>query len=121
VKLNPDTATSTEIRDWLAVDDGWVRDPAYQDGFQANWKWMKQSNGRTNTMGWTHPYPHTLDGAAAAMPLGWTVYLDAVKWDAWPDSAMQTGSHEKTPRTNNEIEDRYRLAMKCRLSERSGK
>ena len=114
------TATVDELRDWLAVDDGWTKRKAtghpIMHPFPPNdYKWFWDFKG---TMGiWEHPHHHTRDGAADAMP-------DGLEWGRYPSLfqswvAFRPGRPDvEVPDTGDEIADRYRLAVLCRLAER---
>ena len=110
--FNPDTAPIDEVRDWLR-DELWtigLPDDPYSCGV-----WVRKDGtpGHWNTT--HHPYPPTLDGAASAMPAGWTVCCTPRFWDAFcnrPHFLVQVH------RTACEIEDRYRLAAKAVQAEK---
>jgi len=125
------TATVDELRDWLAVDDGWTKRKAtghpIMHPFPPNdYKWFWDFKG---TMGiWEHPHHHTRDGAADAMPDGWYWIRDGAATSHRPDGlllrwvACERGANNwrvvEVPDTGDEIADRYRLAVLCRLAER---
>ena len=111
--LDPRTATLDEIRDWFAERDGWTLEPVTQCF------WEKVVEYGTLRVG-PHPYPDTRDGAASAMPEGWYWVREGASFSHRQDGLMlkwkacQRGADNwrivETPDTNNEIDDRYRLA-----------
>lgn len=103
------TATVDELRDWLAVDDGWEPYTASND--VTVWH---RGEVTVNYEVSPHPHPPTLDGAAAAMPKGWDWWKVTAEWAA---QAAHTPMI-RIPDTGDEIADRYRLAVLCRLAER---
>lgn len=123
------TATLDELRDWLAGDDGWNYEPLVvnDDGAVAGgwWRWVALSTLKARS--WCknprHPHPPTLDGAAAALPEGWAWWrlLGFREWyAAQPDANGRiTGWGVTIPDTGDEIADRYRLAVLCRLAEKA--
>lgn len=116
------TATVDELRDWLAVDDGWNRWQVATtvDGVTTlgrdTWHAPNQEGKNTIVFG-PHPHPATRDGAAAAMPDGWDWWKVTAEWAAQASHAPMI----RTPDTGDEIADRYRLAVLCRLAEREVK
>ena len=120
--MNPDTMTLTELRDWHARNDGW----RYETG--PIWQWRKCNEqgelvASLNPVPDDHPFPATLDGAAAAMPLHWwwrkfDAPRDITRWEAFrmdPDHIVELAG------TDCEITDRYRLGMKAKLAEKETK
>lgn len=100
MKIDPRTATLDEIRDWFAERDGWTLEPVTQCF------WEKVVEYGTLRVG-PHPYPDTRDGAASAMPPGWQWTKGHLIWRAMlRDWATNVSVND----TNNEIDDRYRLA-----------
>jgi len=113
------TATVDELRDWLAVDDGWH----YEAGVEGDPVWCKLTDLESwnpsrsdypSGSQYDHPFPPTRDGAAAAIPKGWDWWKVTAEWAA---QAAHTPMI-RTPDTGDEIADRYRLAVLCRLAER---
>jgi len=123
--VNPQTMTLDEVRDALAVMDGYNKwnvattvDGVTNIG-RETWHAPNQEGKTTINFG-PHPYPATLDGAASALPKGWTwsKYVDDREnedgWYAWRKTYRGVGHY---PITGNEILDRYRLALACRIAE----
>ena len=96
MKIDPRTATLDAIRDWFAKRDGWQ--------FQYNSWW------HPTIMASVHPYPPTRDGAAAAMPSGWDWWREPCRINSSQWVAYTNNNAVRVPDTNNEIDDRYRLA-----------
>lgn len=103
--IDPHTAPIDTIRDWLAERAG------------------LELHGPPSA----HPFPPTLDGAASAMPVGWSIKIVTHKGNcqatAWPSRLDRLPSvhspynpivrfHEAT----TEMEARYRLAAACILA-----
>ena len=118
--MNPDTMTLTELRDWHAREDGWT--PLTADG------WLAPNREPWGAVIHAHPFPATLDGAAAAMPEGWewqrrrgypTPQGSPLFWEAfiWEPKHHKVYAND----TGDEITDRYRLAMKAKLAEKESK
>jgi hypothetical protein len=102
--MNPNNMTAQQAADWCAVDDGWR---AYPDGL-----WYKVGHYPLHD----HPHPLTLDGAAAALPEGWSVnllftYTDG-KWGAKAFGPAGMWSIDGP----DELTARYRLAVACRMA-----
>ncbi len=122
--MNPDTMTLTELRDWHAREGGCVFVPhrIFSDCPDLG-KWIR--NGRALEQ---HPFPATLDGAASAMPKGWEwgrgyAYpasgMARIRWVAfrWEPTYLEL----EILASDDEITDRYRLAMKAKLAEKETK
>lgn len=113
--FNPHTATQQELRDWLAGEDGWVK---VKDVYGGD-AWRKRSLLHDPHSNWSHPHPPTLDGAAAAMPVGWWWLRSELSYgETWwlagpPDMNLYT---VKILDTGDEITDRYRLACLARVA-----
>ena len=108
------TATLDELRDWLAGEDGWVDHTTCPDGWDSRpWK-----NHTTKASSQDHPHPPTLDGAAKALPEGWEWSRANGVWHGWHDLCTKAcGCVEpSTDDTGDEIADRYRLAVLCRIA-----
>lgn len=108
--MTPNEMSLDQCRDWLAREDGYVPILTGDGGAYP-----------------PHPYPPTLDGAAGAMPEGWTWakgYTVSVGMGAPPSgvawSAKFVGDYARLSAsvwsTGNEILDRYRLAVACRMA-----
>lgn len=135
-------ATVDELRDWLAGEDGWHK-PGTPMPLTGGWcvataerqsfvygHWWKafpphvvgERQSTTLMRVYNHPHPPTRDGAAAAMPEGWawSRLLGFREWyGAKPDASGRIAGWGVTiPDTGDEIADRYRLAVLCRLAER---
>lgn len=107
--MNPTEAaamTTDQLRDWCAEDDGWHK------VFDRTW-----SKPLERKHGFNHPYPPTLDGAAKAMPDGWTWTRDNGKWRAHHPYPMELVVDD----TGDESADRYRLAVMCRIATKEAK
>lgn len=125
------TATLDELRDWLAGDDGWEKftDHDYHGGNKVDIAaWRKHQPqlaiinfGSPWRVLWVHPHPPTLDGAAAALPEGWDWSRANGVWHGWHEACTKAcGCVEpSTEDTGDEIADRYRLAVLCRLAEKA--
>jgi len=117
------TATVDELRDWLAVDDGWNRwrVATTVDGVTTlgrdTWHAPNQEGKTTINFG-PHPHPPTRDGAAAAMPEGWRWIRGGNRWSGIHPGSVVHWKDAHIPDTGDEIADRYRLAVLCRLAER---
>ena len=108
--------TTDQHRDWCAADDGWRR--IAEDTETGRWRWQKHLRTGDVDKREGHPYPPTRDGAAKAMPEGWKWSRDTGdNWRAW----IGWETSVETPDTGDEIADRYRLAVACRLAERDVK
>ena len=113
--FNPHTATLDELRDWLAREDGWVylkNDPIWGDVWER--RVVNALGDSVHSLTTDHPYPPTIDGAAAALPEGcrWTFNGEgffAWKMTEWIPLAT-------TASTGDEITDRYRLACLARVA-----
>jgi hypothetical protein len=130
--MSPITAETTDVRDWLAVRAGWVREPKFQRGFEEKWFWHRSANIYNNNkperIGWTHPYPHTRDAAADAMPKHWTwerateptgpYPCDFVSiWKAYRMEPSFKEVRFTVPATSDEIANRFTLAALCVLAD----
>lgn len=106
--MTPNTMTLDEVRDELARMDGWNKRPS--------------NNGilwYANNGAWTyfHPHPATLDGAAAALPEGWSWIRGGNRWSGIHPGSVFSWKDTRVPDTGDELLDRYRLALSCRLAE----
>ena len=121
--FNPHTATQQELRDWLAEQDGWAK---VKDVHGGN-AWRKRSLLHDPCSNWSHPYPRTIDGAAAALPEGCSWWVDCrlvqtangSEWAWLWKVRIQVGNGVKYVeciRTDDEITDRYRLACLARVA-----
>lgn len=104
------TAPLFELRNWLAEMDGWRCYPADPDPY-ARWKRGDEAC--------EHPCPATLDGASGAMLEGWEwsrypTPSQTMMWAAWKRG--KPGYPVKLMATDNEIDDRIRLAALCYLA-----
>ncbi len=117
--MTPNEMSLDQCRDWLAREDGWM------SGVVEPWHCLGWGRGNERMV--DHPYPPTLDGAAGAMPEGWTWakgYTVSVGMGAPPSgvawSAKFVGDYARLSAsvwsTGNEILDRYRLAVACRMA-----
>lgn len=111
--MNPHSATLDEIRDWLAREDGWV--------WEGGCKWTNSRKSGINSTIYQHPYPPTLDGAASAMPKGWTWFREAFRINGIVWSAHKPMTSVRVNDTGDEIAARYRLAMLARMAEDEAK
>ncbi len=121
--MNVNNMTAQQAADWCAKDDGW------QFEYNASkFKWWKPAQlimpsgkpspflGRT----WSnHPNPLTLDGAAAALPEGWTLWDMEQRGKGWVVAAI-FANHEREICIDgpDELTARYRLAVLCRMAEK---
>ena len=118
--------TIQQVRDKLAEMDGWKYEPEQVDGMGAQahywWRWTISSSHGGRTYSNTHPFPETLDAAAAALPKHWlgTIcnWMGKSTAQAWPPIA--DGNHYISDGPN-EIVARYRLALTCRLADKEAK
>jgi hypothetical protein len=73
--------------------------------------WWKNDNGKES---FDHPFPATIDGAASAMPKGWTLFAleETGPMSGWSSSAIRhTGKVRQVfAHGDNEIATRYLLA-----------
>lgn len=110
---NPTTMTLDELRDWCAVDDGWE----FRSSFGNHW-WVRVADGGMDETSEHHPYPATIDGAARALPEGWwwsrCETEEHGKW--WYAGRHKGFASVDIPDTGDEILDRYRLAVACRMA-----
>lgn len=104
--------TTQEIRDELARMDGFTRHepPGGGDPY-----WTHESS---RDPFYADPHPATRDGAAAAMPEGWTWGRG---WNVLRWIATKTGTcwadGVQVPDTGDEIHDRYSLALAARKAQ----
>ncbi len=116
--MNAQTMTCNELRDWLANDDGWERWQTVPDGNNfASWYWERSEKEKVRKMGWTHPFPHTIDAAASAMPSGWNITLsNGEEFGKYWSAVKDDSGHEiRVYCTTDEITERFRLAVLARL------
>jgi len=139
-----DTMDCAQRCDWLARKDGWGF-PGDQgiliDGTMVTltkyWRRVQigMLQGQVHTKKQAdHPYPPTLDGAAAAERAMWLrverVYCDVLdqwEWRVWQPNPyanekpwvrlMHAGVPITAPDTGDEISDRFGLAVMCRMEE----
>lgn len=128
--MNVNEMTRDECRDELARMDGWVwtaigtrsevvhPDPTSTVVYTrtvecAPYRWI-----RDGKVAIPHPYEETLDGAAAALPEGWDWSRANGVWRGWHEKcAVGCGCVEPAIEdTEDEIADRYRLALACVLA-----
>lgn len=124
--MTPNTMTLDEVRDELARRDGWVLNPAETntDSYGVTTimpsMWTRDDEP-LGPFGHWHPHPATLDGAAAALltEYVWGRYIDDREtengWYAWKRAYYNSSLHMHN--TDDEILDRYRLALACRIAE----
>lgn len=114
--------TTDQLRDWCAEDDGWL--PPAKTNPLGPWSKVETRGGFEVVRFGPHPYPPTRDGAAAALPEGWTwgrglslpvEGQSRMRWLAWAWSPYRD---LETPDTGDEISDRFRLAVLCRIAEK---
>lgn len=101
--------TPNEIRDEMARMDG------YRDACGGGALWTDASVNSSRLF--PHPYPNTLDAAAAALPEGWWWTKEAedgekIRWYAFNPRY----SFVSVPDTGNEIDDRHRLAYEAKVA-----
>ena len=127
------TATLDELRDARAEMDGWIRLERSNDIFEhKNTGEIHASDGEVAD----HPYPPTLDGAAKALPEGWSFEVasgtwlkddgktvDRVGFYAWAGRKPSDPSDTHTETifveyATDEVTARYRLAVLCCLAEK---
>lgn len=119
--MNVNEMTLDEVRDALAGADGWN---TYNEGVPDDgarhvswWRYTLDAVHGGRTWCKSHPHPATLDGAAAALPEGWTWWKVTAEWAAQAAHSPMI----YIPDTGDEIADRYRLALACRLAEKGDK
>lgn len=130
--------TTDEIRNEIARLNGWNPPDTYPEltGDQfidatnrttVCGKWWRREGGMLVAVP-NHPFPATLDGAAAAMPVGWFWVREGASFSHRQDGLMlkwkacQRGADNwrvvETPDTGDEIHDRYALALAAMKAER---
>jgi len=125
--MNHHEMTAQEAADWCAKDDGWTLEHLSTDcPVTAWWRWNDHPTLKSRTWSKSHPYPLTRDGAAAALPDGWywvrryIAFADGERmmWSGCPgrDSACGAAHVQHIDDTGDEILDRFRLAVACRLA-----
>ena len=121
--MNPNTMTAQECADWCAKDDGWIEDADLEyddlDGYPHIGYRRKHADGIRSEKRWDHPHPLTLDGAAKALPEGWSWTKHATSFGKWWAAYPPGWNGEEYPEvvdTGDEIADRYRLAVACRMA-----
>lgn len=132
------TAGVDECAEWLAEDDGWIRHVQpfdYHGKDEELSAWVAEMGfSHVATEGgkityWTHPNhwpvmgvrapgrPITIDGAAAALPKGWTWERtdagDGMTWYAYPPG-WDGQEYPTIKDTGDEKLDRFRLAILAR-------
>jgi len=109
--------TTDQHRDWCAVDDGWQKESVEDLADPSWWRWNAHPTLKSRTWCKGHPHPPTRDGAADALPAGWTWRrYGSEGWRAFTTDGPLLQA--KTPDTGDEIADRFRLAVACRLAMR---
>lgn len=108
--------TAQEAAEWCAEQDGWNFEPPEPCVPGAWWKWNAHPTLKSRTWSKAHPHPLTLDGAAAALPEGWSVnllftYTDG-KWGAKAFGPAGMWAIDGP----DELTARYRLAVACRMA-----
>ncbi len=114
--MNHHEMTAQEAADWCAKDDGWTLEHLSTDcPVTAWWRWNDHPTLKSRTWSKSHPYPLTLDSAAAALPEGWVWDRYRVEWSAFKkvNGLLRI---VRTPDTGDEIGDRFRLAVLCRIA-----
>ena len=123
--MTPDkaqTATPTEIQDWLCKEDGWTYfERIYHEDPDSGWRRKNAPDeargGYDNILDEEdHPFPLTIDGAAAALPQNLRIRIEQLS-DGWRgdvhlDNGEKLVSLDQVP---DEITLRYRLAVLARL------
>ena len=113
----PNEMTAEECADWCANDDGWY--PLAP----CRILWVHGTPEDHDVTG-EHPYPLTLDGAASAMPEGWSWWVNFTQLDVpFIAAAIEwvTVHGEIEVRATDEITARYRLAVSCRMALKESK
>lgn len=117
--------TTDQLRDWLAERDGWTCSTAGWFAREGANGWEYQIRATADDPVWHKggsnaqrdlPHPDTLDGAAAAMPEGWT-WTRSVFEDGQRRWVAQDGSGRRTQVVADLIDEkhaRYLLAALCR-------
>jgi SH3-like domain-containing protein len=115
VSINPNTMTLDEIRDWMAERKGWVKVKDSHGGDA----WRHKTLMHDASSNWSHPFPPTIDAAAAAMPENYRV--TATIYIGFANSCATAEHNGSTIRADGDTEilARYRLAMLCILVEES--
>jgi hypothetical protein len=115
--VNPNTATNEELRDWLAIRQGWTRTGT------TSWRHTsRDDDGATST--WCanyHPIPNTIDAAHDCFPDGWAWYCTEIEWKAHPIPTISATNAVCVDRTADEATDRFRLAVKAIMAMEEGK
>jgi hypothetical protein len=135
--MNVNDMTAQECADWCADQDGWNYEPAKVEGFGATahywWRYTIDVAHGGRTYASVHPYPLTIDGAAAALPEGWRLHrLDWCTTDeSWVAEAKkelsqgryayrQIDAYDSDGRwvaaITDELTARYRLAVACKMA-----
>lgn len=118
--MTPNTMTLDEVRDELARRDGWEYTAPHKDAETGRVVHGVWSRGKSTLC--FHPVIATRDGAAAALPKGWTLHaLEEVgSLSGWSCAAI---AHYPLPAETcfghapDELTARYRLALACRIAE----
>ena len=114
--MNPNTMTAQECADWCAMDDWWRQAFQHRHASGAGQWWWERDGGDES---FDHPHPLTLDGAAKALPEGWSWTKHATSFGKWWAAYPPGWNGEEYPEvvdTGDEIADRYRLAVACRMA-----
>jgi hypothetical protein len=102
--MNVNDMTAQQAADWCANDDKWTHHSA---------GWWSEDGLRSS---FSHPHPLTLDGAAAALPEGWSVDLLFTYTDGnWGAKAFGPAGMWAI-NGPDELTARYRLAVACRMA-----
>jgi len=131
--MSPNTMSLKDCQGWLAAQDGWFSPeavpefvPDHQRAFAVG-RWTREIGSEGLEFTSFHPYPPTLDAAAAAMPEGWYFMLGMGLPKDLGGSGVGFWCDAFKPREDNtnirvaadtEILARFRLAVACRLAEK---
>lgn len=108
--MNHNDATNEELRDWLAIKQGWTRN---DDG---SWGFVNK-HGKMSK--WSlDPIPNTIDAAAKCLPVEWKDYANGIERIAINTTFTSTSVH--VDRTSDEATDRFRLAVKAIMAMEEG-
>jgi len=112
--VNPNTMTCDECRDELARRKGWREAFRHRHASGVEqWCWERDGGDES----FDHPYPPTLDGAAGALPEGWTLRTLYQCDTGWVCSAMlNTANIRGLIDQPDELTARYRLAVACHVA-----
>jgi hypothetical protein len=111
--MNVNNMTAQQAADWCADDDGW-RESLRHVRASGEEVWCWERDGGDDSF--SHPHPLTLDGAAAALPEGWSVDLLFTYTDGnWGAKAFGPAGMWAI-NGPDELTARYRLAVACRMA-----